>query len=150
MVVRELTEAEIEALVGARHEVTGLAYPANGLQPYYAWLVRTLHLLAESSAGALRVARDAESATAVRVMPGRATVDGVVVAYEGGELDLALHNNDTALVWLVEDAEQAKVEAGASGDGWPVGPHIKLAEVELAEGAIVNVLDRRFETMLKV
>ena len=149
MVVRELAEAEIEALVGSRHGVTGLEYPANGLQPYYAWLVRALHLLAESSAGALRVARDAGSVTAVRVMPGRATVDDVVVAYEGGELELASLNNDTALVWLVEDGGEAKVEAGASGDGWPGEAHIKLAEVELAEGVIVGVVDRRFETMLK-
>ena len=40
---------------GSRHAVTGVLTPELGMQPYYDWLLETLHLLNESSCGALRV-----------------------------------------------------------------------------------------------
>ena len=72
MPIQELTSAEIEALVGTRHGVTGVEYPPNGLQPYYQWLMRAVHLLAEAASlsGGLRVSRDTASATRVRRRPG--------------------------------------------------------------------------------
>jgi len=148
MTIQELSNAEIAERVGTRHTSTGIEYPPSGLQPYYQWLVRTLHLLAESSAAALRVADDDTNATTVRVMPGRATVGGVVLAYPGGMLDLAPFNNDTAYLWL-EDDGGATIEAASDQAGWPADAHIKLAEVTLAGGAITSILDRRFETILK-
>jgi hypothetical protein len=150
MAVRELSAEEIEALVGTRHGVTGMEYPPQGLQPYYQWLIRTLHLLAESSAGALRVAQDASSPTAVTVAPGRASIQGVALSYEGGVIDLAGFNNDTVYVWLFDDSGAAAVGFGAEGDGWPVQAHIKLAQVTLEAGAITGILDRRFETVFRV
>jgi hypothetical protein len=147
MTIRELTNEEIETLVGTRHAGTGMEYPPNGLQPYYQWLMRALHLLAEASASALRVAPDQDTPTAVCVAPGRATVGGSVLAYTGGTVDLAAFNNATAYVWL-HDAGGAAVTAGASSAGWPATPHLKLAEVTLAGGQITSILDRRFEAML--
>ncbi|HEX7009981.1 MAG TPA: hypothetical protein VF184_08365 [Phycisphaeraceae bacterium] len=150
MAVRELSAEEMEALVGTRHGVTGMEYPPQGLQPYYQWLVRTLHLLAESSAGALRVARDASSPTAVTISPGRASIQDAALSYEGGVIDLAEHNNDTVYVWLFDDGGAAAVGFGAEGDGWPAQAHIKLAQVTLEAGAITGILDRRFETVFRV
>jgi hypothetical protein len=148
MAIEELSSADIEQRVGTRHPRTGLEYPPSGLQPYYQWLMRALHLLAESSAGALRVARDDTSLTTVRVLPGRASIAGVALDYPGGTLDLAALNNDTAYVWL-EDDGGAQVKTATDATGWPSGAHIKLAEVTLSAGEITAVLDRRFETMLK-
>ena len=149
MAIQELSLSEIESLVGTRHAVTGVEYPANGLQPYYRWLVSALHLLAEASAGAVRVGRDDANETTVRVSPGRATLNGIILVFAGEERDLAIFNNDTAYVWLYDDGGVASVGVGASGGGWPVFAHIKLAEVILASGGIVEILDRRHETIVR-
>lgn len=148
MTIQDLSAEQITALVGTRHAVTGVEYPPGGLQPYYEWLVRTLHHLAESSAGALRVARSSASATAVVVSPGRASIGGVALAFEGETLELATFNNSTVLVWLEDLAGAAVIGHGASAGGWPGGLHIKLAEVTVAAGEVTAVLDRRFETIL--
>lgn len=146
----ELSRDEIESKAGTRHAVTGLTYPAEGLQPYYEWLVRALHLLAESSAGSLRVGPEAGAEAVVRVAPGRATIGGVAVAYEGGLVKLAEMNNDVALVWLEDGGGGAGVvQAAPSSAGWPGGGHIKLAEVTLEAGKIAAVLDRRFEAVFQ-
>ncbi len=149
MAIQELSVEEIEALVGTRHAATGIEYPPNGLQPYDHWLMRTLHLLAEQAAGpgGLRVARDDAGATTINIAPGRATIEGDALAFAGGVLDLASHNNDTAYVWAEADDDALAVNAGADGDGWPVDPHVKLAEVALAAGAIVSILDRRWDAV---
>jgi hypothetical protein len=149
MSIQELTSAEIEALVGTRHPATGMEYPPVGLQPYYDWLLRTLHLLAESSAGALRVAGDDGGAMTVAVTPGRVSIDAVPLDFPGGTLDLTAFDNDTALLWLYDGGGTAAVGAALAGDGWPGVNHIKLAEVTLAEGQIVAILDRRFETIFR-
>ena len=150
MPIKPLTSKQIDELVGTNHPTTGIEYPPDGLQPYYQWLVRTLHLLAEASAGALRVARDADEPTAVQVAPGRASIDGAAVAYEGETIELQAHNNDTAYLALIEDDGAAKVQVASAGDGWPGDPHVKLAEVSLNAGRITDVLDRRFETIFRV
>lgn len=149
MMFRDLTTDEIHALVGGDHGTTGVAYPPAGLQPYYDWLVRTVHKLAESSAGALRVARDDQIDTAVYIAPGRASIGGVALAYGGGTIDLAAFNNDTAYLWFEDDAGAASIGVAGAATGWPAGAHIKLAEATLATGQITAVLDRRFETILK-
>jgi hypothetical protein len=151
MSIQELSPAEIEALVGSRHAAAGIEYPPAGLQPYYHWLVRTLHLLAESSAGALRVARDDVGPMVVAIAPGRASIDNVPLAYAGGTVDLAPFDGDTALVWLCDGGGgAAAVDAASVGTGWPGVNHIKLAEVTLMDGQIVAILDRRFETVFRV
>lgn len=147
---RDLTPDQATGLVDTRDPVTGVLYPPAGLQPYHDWLIQSLHRLLSSSAGDLRVAPGDSGDTAVYVAAGRATVDGTVLIYAGGDLELGAFNNDTALVWLEDDSGSALIGAAASGTGWPGGAHLKLAEVELAGGEITSVTDRRFETMLSV
>ncbi|MEE9212614.1 MAG: hypothetical protein V3U29_08175 [Phycisphaeraceae bacterium] len=150
MAIEELTTEQIAGLVGTRHGTTGFEYPPNGLQPYYEWLVRTLHLLAESSAAALRVDRDDASDTTVRIAPGRATLTGTVLVYAGGTTDLTTFNNDTAYIWLFDNGGAAAVGVGTDAAGWPTGTHLKLAEVTLNAGQITDILDRRFETIFNI
>lgn len=150
MSIQELTPDQIDSLVGTRHPGTGIEYPPNGLQPYYAWLVRTLHLLAESSLGALRVAEDDSSATAITIAPGRASISGVVLDFAGQTSDLAAFNNDTVYVSLLNIAGEPTIAISADAGGWPIGAHIKLAEVSLAGGVITGILDRRIETVLSI
>jgi len=147
---RDLTPQQVHELIDTRDPATGLVYPPTGLQPYHDWLIQSLHRLAGSAAGALRVSPSETSATSVYIAPGRATVDGAVLVYAGGDLALAAFNNDTALVWLEDDAGSALIGAAADATGWPGGAHLKLAEVELAGGEITSITDRRFETMLSV
>jgi len=148
MSIQELTESEIEALVGVRHPMTGFEYPANGLQPYYHWLVRTLHLLGETSGGALKIHRDDTNDTTVRVVAGRATLNGNVLVYAGESIDLAVFNNDTVYLWLYDNTGIASIGMASATAGWPISAHIKLGEVVLSVGAIINVLDRRHETIV--
>jgi len=150
MPIQELTPAQIDSLVGTRHPSTGIEYPPNGLQPYYQWLIRALHLLAESSLGALRVAEEDSSATAIQIAPGRSTIAGVVLDFPGQTNDLSAFNNDTSYVWLRDNAGVPGIGINAASGGWPVIPHIKLAEVTLTAGVITGILDRRLETVFSV
>ncbi|MCC7204882.1 MAG: hypothetical protein IT441_07360 [Phycisphaeraceae bacterium] len=145
MGLKVLGAGEIEGLVGTAHAVVGMEYPPSGLRPYYHWLVQSLHLLAEASAGWLRVGQDSTGPAWVRVGPGRMRLDGQAWAYAGGVLDLGGMNNSTAKVWIAADGGEAEVEYGLT---WPTTRHLKLAEVTLAGGEVVEVIDRRSETML--
>ena len=150
MAISPLPPQDIESLVGSRHATTGIEYPQPGLQPYYDWLVQSLHLLAEASAGALRVARADDNPTSVHVMQGRASIDDVPLAFAGEQLDLAAYNNDTALLWLYDNAGEAGVGHATTATGWPTDSHIKLAQVTLEAGQITAIVDRRFETIFRV
>jgi hypothetical protein len=149
MAFKPLTSDEIQALVGRTHAATGITFPQPGLTPYYDWLMRTLHLLAESSCAALRVGVEDGDPVTVVIAPGRASISGVALAYAGGSLDLATYNNDTALIWLFDDAGSAAIGVAPSAAGWPGGAHLKLAQVTLVGGIITGILDRRFETVFK-
>lgn len=48
---QDLSTQQIAALVGGVHPITGVSYPEAGLQPYYEWLIGSLHRLAEAAAG---------------------------------------------------------------------------------------------------
>ncbi len=150
MPIKELTHDEIESLVGTRHPITGIEYPPNGLQPYYQWLVRTLHLLAEASLGALRISADDSSGTSVQVTPGRASISGVVLDHSGQLLDLSSYNNDTAYIWLFNNSGSPSIGIGTDAAGWPGMSHLKLAEVTIVSGQISQILDRRIEQVLSV
>ena len=147
MAIQDLTTTEIESLVGTRHGETGFEYPANGLQPYYQWLVRALHHLGEASFGDFQI-RSEQTDAMIRVMPGRAAVDDVVLVGSGETIDLSSFNNDTVYVWLYDNAGVAAISFGADADGWPTTQHVKLAEVTLAAGIVAGVVDRRQETAL--
>ncbi|MGB0766423.1 MAG: hypothetical protein ACPGYV_01795 [Phycisphaeraceae bacterium] len=146
---QDLTSEQIAALVGGRHPTVGLTYPEAGLQPYYEWLIDALHRLAESSAGDLRVWQDAGAAASISIAPGRCSIAGQALHYAGGTVDLGLYNNSTALVWLQDNAGAAEIATGDIGAGWPIGDHLRLAQVQLASGAITLITDLRFETLLK-
>jgi hypothetical protein len=150
MPIQDLTADQIDSLVGTRHPGTGIEYPPDGLQPYYYWLIRALHLLAESSLGALRVTEDDSSSTAIQITPGRVTVSGVVLDFTGETNDLSAFNNDTVYVWLRDNAGVPGIGINAASGGWPGISHIKLAEVTIAAGAITGILDRRLETVFSV
>lgn len=146
---QDLTSQQIAALVGSSHDITGLAYPEAGLQPYYDWLIRSLHRLAEASAGDLRVWYDADDAAAVWVAPGRCSIAGEVLSFSGGSIDLGIYNNSTALIWLQDNAGAAEIGTADTSAGWPTGDHLKLAEAQLDTGEVTTITDRRFETLLK-
>lgn len=148
MAVRELTGDEITALVGMRHESAGFEYAAGGLQPYYEWLMRSLHLLGESAAGELRVARDESGEARVWIAPGRAVVDGRAWLLDGQVVELATLNNETAYVWAEVVSEQLVVAADVAANGWPANAHIKLAEVVIEAGQVTSIIDRRGEGRL--
>ena len=146
----DLSPDAIRDLVGTRHDTTGIEFPPAGLQPYHDWLIRPLHRLAESSAGAFRVDRASDNATTVCISPGRASIAGVVLTLDETLIDLAVFNNDTAYVWLEDNAGSAQLGNAAASAGWPSNAHLKLAEVTLAGGAITAILDRRLETLFRV
>lgn len=146
---QDLTSEQITAFVGSEHPTTGVRYPEAGLQPYYEWLIASLHRLAEASAGDLRVWRDADAATSVWISPGRCSISGQALQYPGGSLDLGRYNNSTALVWIQDNTGTAEIAVAGSAAGWPTGAHLKLAEVQLVSGKVTLIADRRFETFLK-
>lgn len=150
MAIRELTSAQIEQLVGARHSATGMEYPPFGLQPYYDWLINSMHRLAEASslAAALKVQRDSAGDTALAIAGGRASLDGVMLDYPGETLDVSAYGNSVVYLWLWSDCGSPRLGAAAQATGWPETPHLKLAEVAVAEGQIASILDRRGEAML--
>lgn len=150
MSYQPLTSQQIQTLVGTRHGATGLAYPPLGLQPYYDWLIQSLHLLAESSLAAFRVAQDDADALSVRIAPGRCTISAAVLDFPGQTLDLGAYDDDTALIWLDSDLGVPTVGHDTQAAGWPTGDHLKLAEVTCASGAISSILDRRLETVFRV
>lgn len=150
MAVEDLTTAEINALVDGgttRDPMTGFRFPIFREKPFYEWLIRTLHHLAAASAGWLAVRNDDAAAMTVRIMPGRAVIDDVLLVYAGATKDLAAFNNDIAYLYL-EDLAGPTITAVADATGWPATPHIKLAEVTIASSVITAILDRRSETIL--
>ena len=146
---QDLTSQQIAALVGGAHPVTGVSYPEAGLQPYYEWLIGSLYRLAEASAGDLRVWHDAEEAASIWIAPGRCSIAGQALSYAGESIDLGVYNNSTALVWMQDNAASAEIATADIGTGWPVGDHLKLAEVQLDSGEVTLITDLRFETILK-
>lgn len=147
---QDLTSQQIALLVGSTHRVTGVSYPEAGLQPYYEWLIDALHRLAESSAGDLRVWQDADDAASIYIAPGRCSIAGQALAYEGGSVALGVYNNSTALVWLQDNAGDSEIATADTNTGWPAGNHLKLAEVQVTSGEIALITDLRFETLLRV
>ncbi len=147
---QDITSQQIASLVGTAHPVTGVSYPEAGLQPYYEWLIGALHRLAESSAGDLRVWKDADEAASVWIAPGRCSIAGQALSYDGGSIDLGVYNNSTALIWLQDNAGSSEIGSADNAAGWPVSDHLKLAEVQVTSGEVALITDLRFETLLKV
>lgn len=150
MGIRELSDAEVYQLVGQRDEVAGIEYPPQGLQPYHGWLIRTLYRLAQQTVGALKVWRSDASESSVYVAAGRASIGGQSVVFEGADVELGAYNNQRVYLWLFLDQGQGRVGVAEESTGWPSGPHVKLAEVRLEGGKVVEIVDRRLEVMFGV
>lgn len=150
MAIEPLSHEQILAQVDQRDPTTGVRTPPIGQQPYYDWLIESLQLLSDASCGALRVVKDDASATTIRIMPGRATIDGTVLVVSTATFELATFNNLTVYVWLEDNSGDAMLDLASSATGWPPAKHLKLAEVTLEAGVITNILDRRFETLFQV
>ncbi|MEM1186802.1 MAG: hypothetical protein AAGI53_17590 [Planctomycetota bacterium] len=145
----DLASTTIDALINTRDARTGMRFPPPGLQPYHAWLIDSLHRLAASSAGDYLVTQDESTPTSIYVAPGRASIGGTPLPYNGGSHELATINNDTAMVWLTDNGSGSpQIGFVSAGVGWPAGDHIKLAEVTIQAGRITSILDRRFESIL--
>lgn len=72
------------------------------------------------------------------------------MVHAGASIDLGIYNNSTALVWMQDNAGSAEIATADIGSGWPVGDHLKLAEVQLDSGEVTLITDLRFENLLKV
>lgn len=147
MTIKDLSSAQVSALVGTRDGRSGVLYPAAGLQPWHEWLVRTLDAL-DADAPGLRVAADDGSDTAVYITAGVAGVGGDLLSYAGGTIELSAYDDDTAYVWLYSNAGVATIGKSTDAAGWPTTEHLKLAEVTLAGGAITGIVDRRLSALL--
>jgi len=143
----ELTPQQIAALVGTRHPETGYERPELGLQPYYHWLIRSLERLSDASVGQLRVTRDDTSAMHVHVAAGVVRFGANPRSVAAQSMDLTTFNNQTALIAVQESAGEAVVSAASSTTGWPGSDHLKLAEVTIDAGTIINMIDRRLDAL---
>jgi hypothetical protein len=76
------------------------------------------------------------SKTTFAVRGGWYTLDGTPTEYVPGE-PIDPVDNDTTYVWLGADGQ---VGSGVDGDGWPVDPHIKLAEVDVDEDGVITAI----------
>lgn len=140
-----LTPTQIESLVETVEPNTGITFPPIGLQPYHAWLIDTLHRLARASVAQFLVApADPDEPTVIYAAPGCAVLDQVVLDFAGQTFDLVAWNNQTVKVGLIDNAGTAELAVAAD---WPVGTHLKLAEVTLAQGAIDAITDHRLQSL---
>ncbi|MEM6551156.1 MAG: hypothetical protein AAF750_03415 [Planctomycetota bacterium] len=140
-----LTTTQIDALVDTTEPGTGITFPPLGLQPYHTWLIDTLHRLAASAVPQFRIApADPDQPTLVYAAPGRAIIDQTTLDFPGQTLDLAPWNNQTARLYLIDNAGTAELAANSD---WPVGAHLKLAEATLSQGAITQITDLRLQPL---
>jgi len=141
-----LSQNEIEQLVNTCHHHTGIAYPPPGLQPYYCWLINTIHRLANCCSSDFLVTRSDLNSTSVYIAPGRACIAGQTIVYGGEDIELSQYNNSTVYIYL----QNSGVAACSSNDGWPESGHLKLAELSIEAANIINITDRRFEAVFNL
>lgn len=150
MAVKDKTDSQLAVLAGQRAD-SGMRYPNVGNEPVFPSMIQMLDQLSLSAAHWLRVCADdngASSTTHIRILPGRATIDGLPLAYSGGTIDLAANNNDVTYIWAYINTGAIAITGAVDGTGWPATSHVKLAEVTLLAGAITTIVDRRAESML--
>ncbi len=136
---------EINALTGLTDTGTGIVYPANGLQPYYLWLMQTIHQLNACTDTNYKTWDSAESDTSVYISQGKCRISGTDLTSLNGTIELAQFNNSTVNIAIIDGNTQ-----GQSGVGiierntiWPSIDHFKIAKVTLANGKITNIKDQR-------
>ncbi len=141
MAVKDKSNTEIDALVGTRDALTGALVVGSGVTPWFYAVTAGLVNLATASAGWVQVRQDDASATTARVMAGMVTIQGTILSYAGGMVDLAALAPGTACIWIYNSGGTATIGTGVA---WPATSHIKLASVTLdATPAITGITDWR-------
>lgn len=152
MTEKILTDSEAAALHGTTDDNTDAAYPSLGLKAWGNARARFDNRLiaAVMLANACRVFQVDGDTDAIGVRAGRVRLAGQELTYAEQDPAIAsLTDNDTTYVWL-EDAGSgaAQVDSAIDATGWPLTPHIKLAEVTVVSGAITAIVDRRSAMIL--
>lgn len=146
MALQDQTTAQIDALVNTRHPLTGMLFPARGTSPSFYEVMRMFYELAESSFGALQVKNDDAAAMTVLVNAAdKIVLDGGEYDFAGDTEDLSGFNNDVAYVYAEISGGNLIISSASDATGWPVTPHIKLAEVTISSSVITDIEDRRFD-----
>jgi len=154
MAVQDLTNAQIDAITGARLAETGLYAWQIGDTDYHYSAMNALEHLNNSAAYWFRVVEDDGDDLYVRIMPGRCRLAGQTLSWTSGTLagttsgviDLSSYTSQTAYIWLYANAGTITV---ATGTSWPSYAHIKLAAVAVGASAITSITDRRAESILR-
>ncbi len=150
MTEKILTDSAAAALHGTTDADTGVVYPSLGVLNWSGPRARADDRLIAVSllANAFRVFEVDGDTDAIGIRAGRAVIAGVVLTYAGADPAIAsLTDNDTTYVWLQDNSGSAQISSAIDGTGWPTTPHIKLAEVTVASGAITGIVDRRAESL---
>jgi len=147
---RILTELEASAMFGSTDAQTGVTIPGVFTSPWGRDRNRTDARLIDVArlGNNFRVYLVDANDDAIGIRAGRCTIAGVVLVYAGADPAVdGLTDDDTTLVWVYDDSGTATI---GSGDAWPTDPHVKLAEVTMADGEITTILDRRAEAVFQV
>ncbi|MFG0247819.1 MAG: hypothetical protein ACF8OB_02945 [Phycisphaeraceae bacterium JB051] len=153
MAEKQLSDTDANALAGTTDATTGSIYPTANEDPWLAAYNRQLDLIGRVAqrGNDFRVFEVEDNADAVGVRPGRIAFANIVLVYAGADPAVDdLTDNDTTYVWLYNDAGTATIGSAIDATGWPVVPHVKLAEVTMVDGVITSILDRRGEGLSDV
>jgi hypothetical protein len=83
--------------------------------------------------------------TTFNVRSGRYTFDGTAKTFTAGAA-IDPTDNDTTYIWMADDNT---IGYAVNGTGWPVGAHIKLAEIDIdVDGVITAVRDLRGQSFM--
>lgn len=152
---------ELLTLAGTREAATGLKWPEQISSWYDEFLAQYWHLTRSIAPIGFRVEREA-TAGSVQVLSGRASIRGHLIDYTTGNalngtvngvIDLSGYAGDTAYIALLYDVAGGHFEIAVDTDanGWPSGPHIKLAEVTVSAGPVIAydaIVDRRGDQLI--
>ncbi|HAI11065.1 MAG TPA: hypothetical protein DCM28_05130 [Phycisphaerales bacterium] len=148
MAEKALTNTQANALAATTNATTGMTYPTANEDPWMAAYNRQLDQVNAVAVRGndLRVYEVDGNADAIGVRPGRKAFANTVLIYAGADPAVdSLTDNDTTYIWLYNASGAATIGSAIDATGWPAVPHVKLAEVTMADGVITSILDRRGE-----
>lgn len=151
MALKQLTDDEALNLNGTTDD-NGLTYPTLLQDDWAAELLRGLYHFLELFVSDLRVLEVDGNADAVAVLAGRALIVDEMLVYAGSGGAAAvdgLTDNDTTYIWAEKSGSALVINSAVDGTGWPATPHVKLATVTMANGAITSLVDLRGAMMLR-
>ncbi|MEM1213044.1 MAG: hypothetical protein AAGI68_12200 [Planctomycetota bacterium] len=145
MAERYLSDDEATAtLSGTIDEATGLPFIKQDGN-YANNVARAFDVISKQLFGDLRVYAVEGNDDAVGVRPGRCVIGSTEYSYAGAEPAVdGLADNDVTYVWAEDDGSGGlQIGSAVDGTGWPVGDHLKLAEVTVSSGLVSGIVDRR-------